>query len=647
MSLLNQLIAAVFAVLIGLVSGTVFVMSDSAKNMLLRQLESHGQDTATHLGLYLAPYIAEGDSATIEATVNAIFDSGYYQQIRVTQTNGDVLFTTPAPTSIQSQAPQWFDRLIDITPPSMSQEVSFNWQRVGKVEVSGRPDYAYQQLWKGVEQSLIWFISLALMAVFALSYLIRRILRPLKRVEQQAAALSNRQFITVAEVPNTTELRQVVEAMNKMVSRVQAMFNNQTHHIEELHQAASVDAVTGLANLPATESLLADWFDYRGEFGDADCIFLHLNKLQEANQSLGNDKTDLLLKSIGEQLKGFACQHQTHVTGRLAGSDFITVVPRSEEQERKREVDQLVSELNQTLAFYQLDGIEHLSIAVTQVDASSLASHIISKARSQAYEQAASDQQVCYPDTYANGAKVSAWQTYVVDAINQSRISLQYQSVIDTSGVNIIHNELLARIHNQAGEICPAAQFLTIVKEHNLASALDFAVLKMAVHAIRHHRLNGPLVVNLSRETIQGYQSSAWFDLLTSKELAGRLCIEVNETTILSDLDSIIPFRERLQSLGIDFGIDNFGQHPAGFSYLYSVHPDYIKIDGSLVRGVDKNAAGQFFIRSLIAAAKSLEITVFAERVESKQEAACLNEIGIDGTQGFLHGKPQPFSTRD
>jgi len=92
MSLLNQLIAAVFAVLIGLVSGTLYIMSDNAKDMLLNQLESHGQDTATHLGLYLAPYIADSDTATIETTVNAIFDSGFYQKIDINDAGGQTLF---------------------------------------------------------------------------------------------------------------------------------------------------------------------------------------------------------------------------------------------------------------------------------------------------------------------------------------------------------------------------------------------------------------------------------------------------------------------------------------------------------------------------------------------------------------------------
>ena len=179
MSIVNQLMAAVLAVLIGLVSGTVYLMSDSSKAMLLNQLGSHGQDTATHLGLYLAPFMSDKDTAAIETTVNAIFDSGFYQQIRVIDAENKPLFIKTSSAQVNDKVPDWFIDLVQITPPEMTREVTNQWQKAGSIFVQSRAGYAYEQLWRGTKQTLIWFVVLSLLSVFFISLLMKYILSPL------------------------------------------------------------------------------------------------------------------------------------------------------------------------------------------------------------------------------------------------------------------------------------------------------------------------------------------------------------------------------------------------------------------------------------------------------------------------------------
>jgi EAL domain-containing protein (putative c-di-GMP-specific phosphodiesterase class I) len=92
--------------------------------------------------------------------------------------------------------------------------------------------------------------------------------------------------------------------------------------------------------------------------------------------------------------------------------------------------------------------------------------------------------------------------------------------------------------------------------------------------------------------------------------------------------------------LNIGFGVDNFGTHPNGFSYLYALRPDYLKIDGSLIRQIDRSDEDRFFVSSLISVAHSLEIKAYAEHVERETQRWELDKMQIDGTQGYLHGRP-------
>src|SRR5690554_6753266 len=184
MSLTNQLIAAVFAVLLALVLGTVYLLSDSSRDTLVHQLESHAEDGATHLGLYLAPYMQKSDSATIATAVNAIFDSGYYQAIEVTRPDGSTLYRKTFDPDADIQAPDWFIQLMQITPPAMSRPVTYQWQPVGEIHVRSRAGYAYERLWAGVRDSMLLFGVLALISALLLTLLMRLIMRPLRGVER-------------------------------------------------------------------------------------------------------------------------------------------------------------------------------------------------------------------------------------------------------------------------------------------------------------------------------------------------------------------------------------------------------------------------------------------------------------------------------
>lgn len=644
MSLLNQLIAAVFAVLIGLVSGTLYIMSDSSKEMLIHQLESHGQDTATHLGLYLAPYIAAEDKAAIETTVNAIFDSGFYQKIEITNSTGDTLFVSTNTSIAPESVPKWFLKLVQFTPPSMEREISYQWRKVGKVSVQSRAGYAYEQLWKGTEKTLIWFISLSLIAVFSLSYLLRRILRPLKGVAEQATALSERKYIEQKHIPKTVELKLVVEAMNRMVQRVQRMFDEQARHIEELRKTAYLDNLTGLANQRSTHAQLCDWLDYRKEFGHGTCIYLHIPNLQALNDAQGEEAANNFLKYAAKQLADLSAQYQPAIIGRLSGSDFLALIPESNEETVKREVSKLNESLI-TLANFEKISPNELAthIAIIQTDLNTSAAQLLSEARLLIKQAIAEKRDIQYPVEFT-GSKITStsWQEHVASAINNKQVFLQFQKVISTHDEQPLQHELLARILNRDNNPCSAAEFIQVVKELGLIDALDKAVLERAIEYLTHNTTCPPLTVNLSQQAIQTDDFEKWIKSQLSKHnLRGRLNIEINETAILNDINNIVTFRDLLKQNGIGFGVDNFGIHPSGFSYLYAVQPDYIKIDGSLCQEIDQSDEDCFFIRSLITAAHSLGIKTYAERIERKSQAERLKQLNIDGTQGFLHGKPE------
>ena len=643
MSIVNQLMAAVLAVLIGLASGTVYLMSDSSKEMLIHQLESHGQDTATHLGLYLAPYMAEQDTAAIETTVNAIFDSGFYQQIRVVDAENKPLFIKTTDAQISESVPGWFIRLVEITPPEMTREITSQWQKVGSIFVQSRAGYAYEQLWLGTEKTFAWFVVLSLFSLFFISLLMRYILNPLKGVEEQATALSQQKYIEQDHIPGTRELKQVVLAMNMMVRRVHTMFDEQAKNIEEIRRTAYQDDLTGLANQRATFTQLNERIDYRKDFGHGNLIHLQLVDLQQLNNQLGMEKTNNFIRACADQLSELARATDEPVIGRISISEFILLSDITDADQLQRELNRLATSLRE---FYQqlsdtATEAKVFFIGTSECSEQSNSKELLVSAR-KATETARKENLTLYCQRMDNSEGQKNWHQHVSDKINNGDIFLQSQPVKQMlEHQETIHNELYARILNQENQPCMAGEFISVVKQLNLMSALDRSVLKSAIKLLESNP-QMTLGINLSNESVRDIAFCEWL-ISAAEKLSGaeRLCIEINETSVLNNLSQVALFRDQLKQAGVQFGVDNFGINPAGFSYLYTVHPDYIKIDGSLIRELDNSAEDRFFVRSLVTVAHSLDIKAYAEHVERDTQLSALRQLEVDGSQGWIHGKPE------
>ena len=434
--------------------------------------------------------------------------------------------------------------------------------------------------------------------------------------------------------------------MNSMIKRVQIMFEEQSKNIEELRRTAYIDELTGIANNRSIKAQLYDRLDKRDDEGPSALYYLHISGLTELNEKLGQENVNNLIKQIAEKLSTVASNHSGSVVGRLTGSDLVLLMPRPDNETVTREINSLLDMYKELFSFYNLDNEPKIGLHICIVfsDEGDSAAQILSVARV-GTEEAVNTQVPSIYKTTANqntDASSDDWKAHVADSINTKKLFLQYQEVLDSKSDSIVHKELLVRILNQEGDPCAAVRFIRIVKELGLIQALDKAVIEHAVEHLNRQPDCDSLAVNISQNTLHVDHFDQWLvDTIKGRSIANRFSIEVNESSVLNDVDRIVSFRQLLNSHDIAFGVDNFGVHPSGFSYLYKVQPDYIKIDGSLCQDIENNAEDRFFIGSLITVAHSLSIPSYAERVEHKGQIEQLQKLGITATQGFIHGKPK------
>ena len=131
--------------------------------------------------------------------------------------------------------------------------------------------------------------------------------------------------------------------------------------------------------------------------------------------------------------------------------------------------------------------------------------------------------------------------------------------------------------------------------------------------------------------------------LLAEPELVDKLCIEITETSVLSQLEQAHRLIELLKPLGCKLAMDDFGAGFSSFAYLKQLAVDYVKIDGQFVVNLCEDRADQAIIAAMCQLGKQMAFQTIAEFVETEAIVVKLRELGVDYAQGYAIGKPRPL----
>lgn len=231
-------------------------------------------------------------------------------------------------------------------------------------------------------------------------------------------------------------------------------------------------------------------------------------------------------------------------------------------------------------------------------------------------------------------------------ALNQDRISLAYQPIVDASSHTIHHYESLLRLKRETGEIVSAWKFIVAAEELGLVHLLDQRALELA----RETLLSYPeisLALNVSAATVKDdAHATDYLEALTALgAMCERVTIELTETVALEDPSKAASFAARVRGLGCEFSIDDFGSGYTSFRNLMAIEADSIKIDGSFIQDLSVTPYKQTFIRMMVDLAQTFGVSTVAEMVTAKEDAALLKRLGIDYLQGYMFGVPSPMPT--
>ena len=490
-------------------------------------------------------------------------------------------------------------------------------------------------LWLRMLVSLIFVIT----AFLAFEYWV---LRPIARISHALKAEADGEPI-IEELPkaNTLETRELIEAFNEMRTQVNL------RQLELKHQTLH-DSLTDIPNRLYLRNRLMELIEEsRKDQKELALLMIDLDRFKAINDTLGHHMGDRVLREVGPRFMGEL--RKNDFLARLGGDEFAVLLPDSN-IDRAHDVAQRLSKSLDVE--FNIDGQRLLigsSIGIAMYPHHGINQQTLLQ-RADVAMYMSKHKNLKYVVYDEDEDEHSVWQlsfeSELYDALQtDDQLQLHYQPKINFSNDAMYGVEALLRWHHPEHGLIPAYEVHLLAEKTGLIKALTDWVVKTAIKQLSdwsHKNINLSIAVNLS---VWNLQDPDLFDyvknLLREYNVpANRLVMEVTESAVMSDPDSAIETMSRLSNLGVVLSIDDFGVGFSSLQYLKKLPVKELKIDKSFVMDmiVDENDA--VIVKSTIALAHNLGLSVIAEGIENKEVYDLLKIIGCDKAQGFFMGKP-------
>ncbi len=413
----------------------------------------------------------------------------------------------------------------------------------------------------------------------------------------------------------------------------------------KLYQATH-DQLTKLPNRTLFSSRAATALD---KTGFAAVALLDIDRFKDVNDTLGHDTGDRLLCEVAERLVQAARGRAT--VARLGGDEFALVVPDIIGPE---EAIGIVRDLEMALSKpFNIDGLtlavtasagialapEHGNNAAALLQRADIAMYLAKDRRSGIELYSPSRDQSVQRRLMLGGQLLNALE-------DSSQLSVMYQPIADLSSGNVLRVEALARWHHPLHGWVPATEFIAIAEQMGLVDQVTEFVLHEALAqaaAWRRQGIEVGLAVNLSGRELSNDELVDFVasELAEHAFPATSLTLELTETEVMADLKEASAVLTRLSRLGIRIAVDDYGTGYSSLAYLHRLPVQELKIDRSFITNLADDASNRIIVRSSIAMAHSLGLSVVAEGAEDEVTCAILSDAGCDSVQGYFLSRPR------
>ena len=492
---------------------------------------------------------------------------------------------------------------------------------------------------------LVTFVIGILMVIYLFSN--NKKLLTLQRTLEQRVYMRTKEL----KDSNSHLINEVQERKKTELQLMQSQLAAEQAH-KKIQYQANFDPLTKLAN----RHLFLERFKQASIRADRNntfvaLLFLDLDRFKFINDTLGHSIGDKLLQEASSRIQEVL--RATDTAARFGGDEFAMVLS---DIEQLQTVDLIVSRILKSLACpFRLSGNDAFvsaSIGITVYPTDGKDSEtLLRKADSAMYKAKDAGRNnyqffTAQMDIEANERRLLEAALY--KAVEAQEFCLHYQPIIKSKSRGIAGVEALIRWKDEARGYIPPTEFIPLAEEIGLILPIGELVLREACStAVKWvENLSEPFVVSVnvsSRQFQKCNMAEQIAEILEETGLDGKhLMLEITEGLLMGDDQQILSQLQEIRDMGVSLAIDDFGTGYSSLSYLKKYPITTLKIDRSFIQDIDIDSDDDALIKGILSMAKSLNVSVVAEGVETIRQAEFLIENDCLLIQGFHYSKPMP-----
>jgi diguanylate cyclase (GGDEF)-like protein len=474
-------------------------------------------------------------------------------------------------------------------------------------------------------------------------------------VSRTATLVATAQPAHPATVSRSDEIGTLMASFNRMIATIEQQsdeINQFPKRLEQLTKQAFRDPLTNLPN----RALFMDRLSHgltraQRRHEHLAVLFLDLDRFKVVNDTLGHTVGDQLLVEVSRRLTSALRPGDT--VARLGGDEFGILLEDVADAETAETVALRVEEsLGKPYRFEGREVFVTASIGIALSSAKlGLPEEILRDADLAMYHAKAKGKarhEVFDGSMSAPALDRMDLEMDLRSAISRHEFRLHYQPILRLDTGKITEVEALIRWQHEKRGLLQPDEFIGLTEETGLIVPIGQWVLSEACKQARlwqvEYPTTPPLVMSVNLSAKQFQNPKLVEEITQALDESGLapscLKLEITESTVMQDAPVTLTKLNELKELGVRLAIDDFGTGYSSLGYLKRFPVDTLKIDRSFVKGLSPDGGDNAIVRAVVTVAKSLNMDVTAEGVETEGQLAELKALGCDRGQGFLFARP-------
>ncbi len=479
--------------------------------------------------------------------------------------------------------------------------------------------------------------SLALIIAFIIS---KKIVLPIEQLKKAIVLTSENHTKQEIEISSGDEIGELAIEFNKMSAELHSLYSSMedkiTEKTKELETQFFTDSLTGLSNRYALFNITQDLTKFH-------VAILDISAFKDINDTYGIEIGNKVLKELSKKYAYYILDTKLALF-RLSSDEMVILNPDTmNEDEFTATIGQIIHKIEHETFYFNDDSIE-INISIHS-GISFLSKHALEKANIALIcaKERHLDYMVFNLQDYNKKSQSNSIQiiSKIKHALENFGIIVHYQGITDSNG-KIIKYEALVRMRD-ADKIISPFVFLDISKKTKYYQEITKTVIFMALEEFKDRAES--ISINLCAEDLSNTKTKDFIkEKLSLCKNPQQVIFELVESEDIHSIPELNEFISYIKSTGAKIAIDDFGTGYSNFAYLMDLEPDYIKIDGSLIKNIDHDERSKRIVNTIVKFAKGLDIKVIAEFVHSKEVLDICLDLGVDEFQGYYFSEPSTLS---